>query len=251
MLTTIATSTWIDWLNANQGVLAVALFVVSAAFAWFSGIISALRRRPILKIDVTPGPTMCTVTPTGREHEGHATHRTCISLYLHVANAGSAPTSIGDITLNYHWPTHRFGRLWWIRRFRPHTVLHQSIALQDFQARVSVDDIKFYPFLTQKSAISGKSANTYLEVGEMTNGVVYFEETEGWGACQPKVGKSGTARMRVNIKDAFGHTHRKWVDVPLVPLSDAKKYNPSFGESLNAIRAKNEAEERSERNETS
>jgi hypothetical protein len=103
----------VDWLNGNEGFLSLILFVVSAAFAWFSGIIAALRRRPRLKIKAIAGPTLCSVVPTGRLYAEHPSHRTCISIYLHVANAGSAPTSIGNISVGFRWPISVLSPPWW------------------------------------------------------------------------------------------------------------------------------------------
>lgn len=227
-----------SWLNANQGVLSLLIFAISAAFAWFSGILSALRRRPKLKIRSIPGPTLCAVVPTGRFVNNFPTHHTCISLYLQVANAGSAPTSIGDITLSYDLETFAFSRLWWKHLFRPHVIVHQIAALQDFQVNVGGGDVKLFPFLMQKSAISGDTAENYLQVGDITNGIVYFEEPEAWGAYQPRnVGQ--TTKIRVRIEDAFGHKHRQTLRAPIASLAEAKKYNPRFGDSLETIRAHN------------
>lgn len=225
----------VAWLNANEGVLAVVLFSASAGFAWFSGIISALRRRPKLKIEATLGPTLCAILPTGREQDGHPTHRVSISLYLHIANAGSAPTSIGKVRIGYRWPLFPFESQWWTKTLFRHWIHHQTVALADFQAEVSSDgDIKIYPFLTQRSAVSGQSAKTYLEIGEMTNGVVYFEEPEAWGGCQPTV-RNGHADLLVEVEDAFGGKHRSKLLVPVASLDEAKRYNPRFGDSLESV----------------
>ncbi|WP_310541588.1 hypothetical protein [Phenylobacterium sp.] len=219
------------WLNANQGVLAVLIFGASAAFAWFSGIISALRRRPRLKIEATPGPTLYAVVPTGRDLDGKPSHRTCISIYLHVANAGSAPTSIGNISVGFRW-----------RAFSSQWIRHQCVALADFQAILREEgETKIYPFLTQKGFITGDSANTYLDIGEITNGVIYFEGTEAWGACLPLI-RRGHAAIAVVIEDAFGGKHRQRVEVPYVSLQEARKYNPRFGESTEGARAFSESQ---------
>lgn len=224
------------WLNGNEGVLALILFVISAFFAWFSGIISALRRRPILKISVIPGPTFCVIDSIGTDDAGRDNHRLSISLYLEIANAGSAPTSIGDINVGYRWALRPLSIHWWISLFSVHWIENQTISLKDFQAVVSEGgDLKIFPFLTQKSAITGVSANTYLDVGEITNGVVYFEQPDAWGACQP-VNMANRTRIYIRIYDAFGGKHRAHAIIPIVSIAEAKKYNPSFGDSLNELR---------------
>jgi hypothetical protein len=229
-------STLSEWLNDNEGTLALILFAISAAFAWFSGIINALRRRPRLKISVIPGPTLCVINALGLDDCGRENHRLSISLYLNIANAGSAPTSIGNINIGYRWSLIWFSPYWWRRLFSVHWIENQTISLTDFQSVVSEDgDLKFFPFLTQKSVISGSSANTYLDVGEITNGVVYFEQPDAWGACQP-VNLAGYAKIYIRIYDAFGGKHHAHAMVRIVDIAEAKKYNPSFGESLNGLR---------------
>lgn len=225
-----------DWLNANQGVLALTLFVLSAAFAYFTGIIAALRRRPVLRLSVMPGPTLFSVHSTGESHEGHDIHRVSISVYLKIANAGSAPTSIGEIHIGYHWSTVPLTKLWWKHLWKVQWVTNQTVALRDFQVALgSGGDIKVFPFLTQTSALSGRSSKTYLEVGEMTNGVVYFEQSDAFGACQPHTVK-GRAAMHLRIFDAFGGVHHARVLVPKLEIGEARKFNPSFGQSLESLR---------------
>ena len=227
----------VSWLNDNEGLLALILFAASATYAWFSGIIGNLRRRPKLKIDFIEGPTLCAVDNVGLDEFARETHRVSISLYLKISNAGSAPTSIGNIRVGYKWSLSRFSVHWWIRLFSNQWIENQTISLKDFQAVVSDDgDIKLFPFLTQRSTISGSSANSYLDIGEITNGVVYFEQPDAWGACQPLIVR-GKTKISVQIMDAFGGRHRASTTIPVVTIAEAKKFNPSFGESLNRLKA--------------
>lgn len=159
-----------------------------------------------------------------------------IALYVTVANAGSAPTSIGDIHVGYSWSLIPFTKLWWERCWKVHWVTNQTVALRDFHVALGGDgDVKVYPFLTQMSVLSGRSAKTYLEVGEMTNGIIYFEESDAFGACQPRV-VNNEAIMHLRMFDAFGGVHRARVTVRKVEIDEARKFNPSFGDSLNALR---------------
>lgn len=239
MLATLDTSTLRqvgDWLNANEGVLALLLFAGSAAFAWFSGIITALQRRPRLRVKVIPGPTMYTVQAVGPMVQGYDTHRVSIAIYIQISNAGSAPTSIGDIHVGYKWSLIPLSPLWWQRSFQTHWITQQSVAIQDFQVALGESgDVKVYPFLTQKSSISGGSAKTYLEIGEMTNGVIYFEEADAFGACQPAL-REGGATMKLKVHDAFGGVHVSKIRVPYADIAEARKFNPSFGDTIETLR---------------
>ena len=71
-----------EWANANQGVLAIALFAATIFLGWVSGIFSALRRKPKLRIRTKEGPTFIYTFGTGQKFQGYDTHRTGIALYL-------------------------------------------------------------------------------------------------------------------------------------------------------------------------
>src|SRR2546421_9400452 len=91
------------WANDNQGVVSVAIFVITIAFGWASGIFSALRRKPKFKLSLIDGPTFCCTYPIGKTHGEFEVHRTGIALYLVVTNVGSAASSIERISVGYHW----------------------------------------------------------------------------------------------------------------------------------------------------
>lgn len=225
----------IQWLNDNQGVLAIGLFLASAAYAWFSGIIEALRRRPKLLLSLLPGPTFFVVHEIGKTQDEYEIHRLSISVYLKITNAGSAPTSICDVHIGYKWSVIPFTGLWWSRLGKVHWITRQTVALRDFQVAIGAGgDAKVYPFLTQRSSLTGHSSKTYLEIGEMVNGVVYFEQSDAFGACQPLV-VNDHAAMYLKIYDAFGGVHKARMKVPKIELEAAKEYNPSFGGSLSAL----------------
>lgn len=139
------------WLNGNQGVVGVAIFIATGVFGWASGIFSALRKRPKFKLSLIDGPTFCCTYATGKMHGEHEAHRTGIALYLSVSNIGSSPSSIASVSIGYHWHLRPFSTQWlkysagwfWLR--------DQSVALDDFQVKIG-GNIKVYPFLTQKIA---------------------------------------------------------------------------------------------------
>ncbi|HOY79546.1 MAG TPA: hypothetical protein PLN33_17145 [Hyphomonadaceae bacterium] len=142
--------------------------------------------------------------------------------------------------LSYRWAVPRFTKIWRSQIFRPHRITFQTTALSDFHVSIGEDDIKFFPFLNQRSVTSGDSANTYLRIGDQTNGIAYFEDAEAWGACRP-VEQNGHTQVRVEIEDGFGHKHRQTVTIPVVAIEEAKKYNPRFGESRDTVSTKNNA----------
>ncbi|MBE0533117.1 MAG: hypothetical protein IH626_20030 [Rhodospirillales bacterium] len=223
-----------NWVNKNQGILAVILFAVTAFYGWVSGIFSALRRKPKFKIALIQGPSFCCTFLTGKKSDDFAVHRTGIALYLQISNVGSAPSSIENISVGYHWSLNRIS-LQWLRYAVGWFWLHeQSIAINDFQANIGAN-IKVYPFLTQRSILSGESADTFLEVGQSTNGVVYFEQSDSWGGCFPSHRK-GIARLKVSVRDVFGGRHKVTFDVPVVTIEEARKYNPSFGKTFAELR---------------
>ena len=113
------------------------------------------------------------------------------------------------------------------------------ITMDDFQYDFG-DKIKTYPSLMQGSALTGSQVDTYLGIGKSAIGIAYFEQDDSWGACFPSPQK-GTVKLCVKIIDTFGGKHTKTFYAPCMPLEEAKKYNPSFGETLKITRNENTA----------
>lgn len=222
------------WANDNQGVVSVAIFVITIAFGWASGIFSALRRKPKFKLSLIDGPTFCCTYPIGKAHGEFEVHRTGIALYLAVANVGSAASSIERISVGYHWHLRPFSIQWLRYSVGWFWLTDQAVALVDFQVSIG-ESTKVYPFLTQLSFLSPTTAYTYLDVGRSTNGVVYFEQPDSWGGCFPVV-YNGRVRMKVRIHDAFGNKYTRKFWVSSLTLGDARKYNPAFGKTLAELR---------------
>lgn len=217
------------WSNANQGVVSLAIFAITIAFGWTSGIFSALRRKPKFKISLIDGPTFSCTYPVGKTHGEFDTHRTGIALYLVVANIGSAASSIENISIGYHWHLNVFSMLWLRYRVGWFWLKDQAVSLMDFQVSIG-GSIKVYPFLIQKNNSSPANPETYLDVGRSTNGVVYFEQADSWGGCLPIV-NNGKVRIKVRVHDVFGNKHTAIFMVPSVSLEGARKYSPSFGKT--------------------
>jgi hypothetical protein len=222
------------WSNDNQGVLSIGLFVVTMVFGWGSGIFSALRQRPKFNLRLINGPTFCCSYPIGKTNGEYEVHRTGIAIYLAVANVGSASSSIVNISIGYHWHIHPFS-IDWLKYSVGWFWLHeQTAALTDFQAKIG-DNIKVFPFLTQSNHLAPVDAETYLQPGQSTNGVVYFEQSDSWGGCFPSPRK-GFVPIKVAIEDAFGKRHSAKFNIPSVSMEYARTYNPSFGKTLAELR---------------
>ncbi|TCP44111.1 hypothetical protein [Rhodovulum marinum] len=222
-------ATSVDFLNENQDLLTLSLFFVTIIAGWLSGAFKALRQKPRLAIRTIDGPTFSCTFPTGRKHNNHDTHRTGVALYLNITNIGSAPTGISAIEVGYHWNLRPISLLWLKYRIGWFWLKDQTAALADFQCSIG-ESVKIFPFLTQRSSLSMSDTRTYLLIGEATNGVVYFEQSESWGGCFPKPQGSHT-KIRLRIIDAFGRRHDSKHLIPTVTLEDAKKFNPRFGET--------------------
>ncbi len=219
-----------DWINDNSGVVDVLLFLITIILGWVSGIFSTLRQRPKFKITPFPGPTFCCIYKTDKLYQGYEMHRTAIALYLGVYNVGSASSSIRNISVGYHWDLKPFSKKWIKNTLGWFWLEQPTVSLKDFQVKVG-ENIKVYPFLIQKSLLVSTENKLFLEVGNSTIGIVYFEQDESWGGCYPKPTNSKVT-LKVKITDIFNKTHHSKVQVPLVSFEEARKYNPSFGETL-------------------
>ena len=224
----------IDWTNSNSGYLTLILFVLTMLFGWISGIFRTLRHKPKFNIDTIKGPTLCAVLDTGMKHEGQDVLRTAISLYLTISNVGSAPASIEKVKAGFHWKLKPFSRQWVHNRVFWSQLSGQTAFLESFQHDIG-ESIQVFPSLFQVDRILGQSTPTYLQEGQNTNGVVYFE-SDGWGGCFPMPHKNGTATIQVLVVDSYGNKYKKTFSIPLMSWDEAKNYNPSFGETLATLR---------------
>jgi hypothetical protein len=103
------------------------------------------------------------------------------------------------------------------------------ISLTDFHYVLKSGGAKFYPFLIQRSTIlPGSTSDLYLPVGKSEHGVIYFEQRDAWGGCQPLVSRKKTL-VKIRVIDSFGGVHTQRFSLPMVTLEEARKYNPSIG----------------------
>lgn len=234
----------IEWFNANSGFVSILIFITTLILGWITGIFQSLRRRPKFKIKVIPGPTMCSTFHTGNKFNDYDAHRTAISLYLKISNIGNSASDIDRVEIGYHWNLNKKNWLWvkyglgWFWLKRP------TVAIEDFHTRIDKDNMKYYPFLMQRSIITNQNPELYLEVGKSTMGIVYFEQDESWGASSPLVEK-GHVKIKIKLYDVFLKAYTTIVTIPIVELDKAKEYTQYFGETLKAIADNNVQKESS------
>lgn len=227
-------SVYIKWLNENQGVVGVAIFLITLFLGWVSGIFASLRRKPIFRLDIRQGPNFFCLFETGERHNDHDVHRIGIAIYLSIANIGSAASSIKEVHIGYRWDLQPISRLWFKNFVLRFWLNHQIAALQDFQVEIG-ENLKVYPFLLQRNALMQHSSDTFLEPGKSTAGVLYFEQGDSWGGCRPRI-RELHAYFKVKVVDIFGKSHTKIFKLPQYSLNEARKYNPSFGMTLATLR---------------
>lgn len=225
-VTSLAAS-FADWINDNQGVVGVGIFILTLLIGWVSGIFSALRRKPKFKLKLNPGPSFVCTFPTGDVFNENEVHRVGIALYLSVANCGSAASSIAEVHVGYRWGLRPFSKMWFKHTLFRSWLTERTAALSDFQVAIG-KNIKVFPFLFQKNQLSPVHQDTYLRPGQSVVGVVYFEQADSWGACQPWIWQ-GRTRLAVRLIDVFGGRHTQKFNVPALTLEEARRFNPSFG----------------------
>lgn len=216
----------INWTNDNSGFLALILFLVTIFLGSVSGIFKALKRKPLLKVEVLPGPTFCASFDTPRTWNGHQTHRTAISLYLSITNVGSAPTDIKSIHVGYKSQNHSFPFRWlWLKEL--------TVSKSDFVMDLG-EDSKVFPFLMQKNQLADNQVDTYLLEGKRCNGVVYFEQEESWGNCLPRINEN-RMKIKVRVYDVYGKDYSVTSVINKVTLDAARKVCEKFGETRESL----------------
>lgn len=221
-----------NWANQNAGFVTLLIFIVTLILGWLSGIFRALRQRPRFNIHILNGPSFCCTFETGEEHQREKVYRTAIALYLKVSNTGSAPSAISNVLVGYHnYDIRYIFRWYWVE---------QTAAFSNFTQQIT-GGIRTFPFLLQRAVnVTGEdsqsSPKTYLEIGEVLYGVVYFEQLKAWGGFRPRV-KNGQVKVKVRLLDAFGRKHHTVHNIPVVSLEAAREMSPAFGTSIDRMLA--------------
>lgn len=212
----------IDWTNQNSGFLTLILFVTTLMLGWVSGIFRALMHKPKFQIEINEGPTFISNFPTEREFKDKKTHRTAAAIYLSVTNKGTAPAQIKSVRLGYHNRSVKYTFLWYW--------LNSTPSIGDFGHTIG-ENLRVFPFLFQKNYLAAHPISTYLQSGQHTNGVVYFEQPESWGGFMPRE-KNGQTKIKLLVIDSFGNKYAKTFAISVVKLEYARKFNSNFGNTL-------------------
>lgn len=217
----------IKWCNNNSGFVSVILFVTALLLAWIGGLFKLLRHKPRFVLSILPGPNFACTYAIGKKFGDYDITRTFFALYLHIANRGSAAGSVETVELGYKWSINRLNSLF-LRYVLGWCRLRSMISMLDFHYMLKSGGAKFYPFLIQRSTILPDHSDLYLPIGKSVHGVVYFEQPDAWGGCQPLVVRHRTL-VRIRVMDSFGRRHARIFWLPLIGLEDARKYNPAIG----------------------
>jgi hypothetical protein len=216
----------IGYLNNNSGVTSVIIFILTIVFGWISGIFNSLLKVPKLKIELIEGPTFCSTFESGEMFKNCPVHKTAIALYIKICNVGKGGTSIKNVSVGYHNYSTKFTFLWfWLDK--------EIISFDEYRINFG-DKIKIFPFLRQQNDMIPYSHLDYLQIGQCLNGISYFEQNKTWGSFLPRI-INKKIRVKVKIADSFGKNHCNKFWIPVLDIDEARKFNPSFGQSLDYL----------------
>lgn len=232
------------WCNDNAGFVGVVIFILTILIGIVTGFFKAILNKPHLKIESIPGPNICTVVDCHKKFDNHDVMRTALSVYLRVKNTGFTSTSIIKVYIKY-----RTNMLKWenLKIWKPISYLekyiesirifyrfskkiHQTTILDIFKSKLSEEKDKVYPLLFQHIDFISPS-ETFLERGQSTNGIVYFENEEYWGGYKPKIYQD-EVKVIIIIQDTFNKLYKKRIKLPFLQLEEARKYNDKFGDTF-------------------
>lgn len=217
-----------DWLNSNEGLLSLLLFIVSLIIGWISGIFRVLMQKPKFKVRIIPKMTFGTVYLTGEKYtppmQGtYDLHKTAFAIYLEITNVGSASSDIGKIEIGYfrnNGKSTLFQKRIWIK---------ETNILGDFSIPTLDGKQVLLRHLHQGNFNLDQKNDTYLPVGKSIVGVSYFEQPTSWGNHFPRLDDNELTDIKVVVKDAFENKYVAKAKVPMKDIKDCWRYNPSFG----------------------
>lgn len=219
----------IDWCNQNAGFITVILFLTSVLIGWISGFFKSITKRPKFKIKVIEGATFGSIIDLKKTYNGFPVNKTAFAIYLEITNVGNAPASIGKISLGYILsdltPKWRAKRNW----------IDETISKSDFTIKFKDSAlVKGFPFLKQQNINFPNKVDTYLEIGQSKNGIVYFEQPEAYGSWMPSLNKDNeTTNLILKIHDSYEKIHKKSLIIKMVDPNISFKMNPYFGQTYN------------------
>jgi hypothetical protein len=217
----------ISWSNENSGFLGLLIFLVTLILGWAAGLFTYFRKKPKFRLRIIENSSFGCVIDLNRKYQGYPVHKTAFAIYLEITNIGNAPSSVGRIELGYllsdFRPKWRTSRVW----------LKESNSKSDFRIEFNDSEhIKVLPYLKQQNEYFNNNMDTYLEIGKIINGMVYFEDFEAWGNRMPRHNKDlKSTELLIKVKDAVGGIHKKKFTIRLVEPDEALKFSPYFAQS--------------------
>lgn len=212
------------WTNENAGALALLIFIATSTFGAVFYVYKHIRNKsalkPKLEISVIKEPTMCSSFDTGNISNNERLHRTAFLIYLKLHNNGEVPIQIGDIHVGYKSENEKLKEWRWLKK--------ETVLLEDYMVPIG-DKLKVIPFLKQSSFINTRTPKTYLQQGEDTNGMVYFEQEESKGKDYPYMDPDYFVKTIIVVHDTKGNEWSVEHRTPKVLIEPIREICPSFG----------------------
>lgn len=223
-ITVLPIDDFVKWSNENSGFLSVVLFIATICISWISGLFSLIRNKPQFKIDIINQCTFYSTLILEKTYKGYPVHKTAFVIYCRITNIGYSASDIGDIQLVYQKSDRK-------RFLHKKQYVKETICSSDFRYEFKESgSTKVFPFLKQiNQLIPNHNCETYLPVGNSKNGIIYFEEDEAYGNLYPIKNKDKTTSpIILEVKDVYGRTYKKKVNIKYVEPEEAFLYNPNF-----------------------
>lgn len=209
-----------QWSNENSGYLALIIFLVTLLISFIIFLFKKTTApKPSLKIEVIKHPTMCSSFATGNINENQKLHSTAFLIYLKITNDGKIPIQIGNINIAYKSENNK-EKWYWINE--------ETTLLEDYMTPIG-DKLKVYPFLKQLNYVSPSTTKTYLQSGEDTNGLVYFEQKESQGLDYPSIDSNFKVETKIVVHDTVGNKWSIEYLIVKVQIEPIREICPSFG----------------------
>jgi hypothetical protein len=181
--------------------------------------INRIAKKPAVSIEIIENATLCSSFSVGNN-----CHRTAFLLYLKLTNTGYTPVQIGDIHLGYRSMENDDIDSWyWLKE--------ETVMLEDYWVPLGEDGKKIIPFLKQRNFLIENQINTYLSAGELTNGLVYFEQERSTGDRYPYLEPDMKVQTKVIVYDTKGNSWETEMRVTKVKIEPIREICPKFGKT--------------------
>ena len=145
---------------------------------------------------------------------------------MSIANIGSKPTSIDNISLGYYKNNSK-PRFW---KKKIHW-LNQAHPIEDFGIELANGEHLIISNLRIWNKSYNQPKEDLLQVGSSVIGAAYFEQQKAWGNLNPKALKDDKIRVKIMIKDIYGKTYTVKTTLKQISIEEAREFNPQFGNS--------------------